>query len=490
MQRTWRRRKAAESLGSPRTRSPVFWAVAVGLVFGLAWLALYPVIGSYFRNDDFQWLLMAREWEENPSTLLLGHAGSTFIYNLLFLAAYHVSGWQSAAPYFLGLITIHGLCSVLVLWLIYLLTSDAVASLLGGLLFSVMFCHHEAVGWIAAGLHPLMTLFLLLSVIFWILWQRGAAWAGYLGPLAGVFAVLSKDSGVVLAPCLLLVHWLGVARPRGQALDLRRLGWWLAPAYSVLLLWRVLLPPLREVIPVGGPDYFVGPHIASNLALCVPQTVVPDLSYVNYRARLATHLTPPAVDWLVWGAWGMMVVLSLVSALAVWRGSRLVKLGVLWAYAAFIPFAPFSYVYARAPRYLYPGSVGLALLVAVAWMWLGRRWAKGRARRVVAWAAALVVLMANIVPIRLMADSRLRDSNARRHAIERVLEEVPAPRPGDRLYLVGLPDHLRDVGLAVPLLYGVPVTAYVAEPPVGAQGVYRVDLSDVGAGGNGGRVPE
>ena len=458
-------------------RDAVVWAVGLAAVVALAWLAYYPILGTYFHHDDFNWLRVARQWQADPTSLAWGDTGVTVIWNLLFFAAYQFGAWHSTAPYFIYLISAHALCSVLVSWLLWQLTADRATALAAGIAFAVLATHHEAVGWIAAGPHVVMTVFLLLSVNLWLAFADGAPWPRALGPLALLTALFTKDSGVVAAPAAVVVHAFS-STGRGL-MRWRSALWWFIPPYALLLLWRVLLPPTREAIEAGGADYHLGWHLLTNFATCVPQMLVPDLAYPNYHAMLTRFVGDNPAGALITASHTAIGLLFLASIIAVVRGSRLVKLAVLWCYVAFLPFAPFSYDYARAPRYQYAGSVGLALLLGMGLSWLIRRVDASLPGRIGVYALLLALVAANLLPLRLLAEHRMRDSELRRAALEYTIGQVPAPRQGDVFYLVGLPEHLQDLQLAIPVIYPVEVTAYLGPPPGTGPHVHAIDMGPV-----------
>jgi hypothetical protein len=80
------------------------------------------------------------------------------------------------------------------------------------------------------------------------------------------------------------------------------------------------------------------------------------------------------------------------------------------------------------------------------------------------WAAFALILLANVVLLGLVQKHRLRDSMIRRAVLETVQAAVPTPEPGAMIYVVGVPFHVRDVSLGIPLLYDVPVEGKCLEP--------------------------
>jgi len=358
--------------------------------------------------------------------------------------------------------------------LVWLLVRRRVAVRASGLFFAALLSHHEAVTWPAAGLHVFVGAFVLAAVIFWVLYRQGRTWALPLSVLSTLLALFTKDSGVVVLPVLAAVDWLVFPKVRRTALL------WHLGAYVILLAWRFTLPPLAEAMEPGSEHYYVGLHVFTNLAYAVPQMLVPDLRFENYLALLQQLLPPPGVRAALILGHASIILLAVASLWGLWRGTALVRLGILWCYLCFLPFAPFSYDYARAPRYLYVPSVGLALLVGLSAVRFADYVKPGmRLQRFVAAALVIAYLGGAFAFAGMVSSNRLRDSHLRRSIIRQVLEHVPVAHSGDVFCLCGLPKHLRDVAGAVPLYYSKPVVATTEcdSPPPGAY-VFRFSTAD------------
>jgi len=123
------------------------------LTVGLAAFAAYmPVMGGYFRHDDFSWLRVARQWEDGSRSLAHGDAGVTPVYNLIYYALYRRHGMDARAQ-LVALLLAHAVATGLAAWLVALLTRSRAAALAGGLCFALMFSHQEAVAWPAGWSH-------------------------------------------------------------------------------------------------------------------------------------------------------------------------------------------------------------------------------------------------------------------------------------------------------------------------------------------------
>jgi len=472
--------------GPEECRDRIGWiqtALLLALVTGLVYA---PMLGGYFRHDDFGWLQVARQWErEGGWAIRHGAAGCTPFYNLLLALLYRLAG-RTPWPYYAALILTHALASVLVFRLALTLTGRRLAAAIAGLWFGLHYVHHEAVTWVSSLYRPIALDLLLASLLLFIRYRRRGGSAPLI--LAAVLfglAALTKEDALPLVLLLPLVErWLLEKEGREEGVGSRKHEGWRrgkeggSEPPGIALRAFAPFAPLRSYLPFGfalllygfirpwawavggalttGPGiYWLGPHVLTNWIRCVPQMLVPDLDFETYRQLLQRFLSPAGLEAVV-GASRLLGVLGTVGAgVLFWRGPRPIRFWILWSYIMFLPFTPFAYEYARAPRYLYLPSVGLAMLVGLGMQaWDDR--ARGRLRRGLG-AAFLLVLLANVALLGLVQKHRLRDSAVRREVLATVQAAVPNPEPGAIVYLVGVPFHLRDVGLGVALLYEVPV---------------------------------
>jgi hypothetical protein len=441
-------------------------------VAALAWLAYAPILGAYFRHDDFWWLEVARQWTDGSLPLRHGTAGLSPVYNLLYYFLYHTWGLDPQ-PYFASLLLCHVLVSCLVLALVWLLTGRFLAGLTGGLLFAVLFSHHEAVVWPAGGMHVFALAGILLSLICWVLYRRGRGWCLAPALLFALIATFTKDSGIVVVPLLLALDLTAFAGRNRWPLA------WLALPAVALAAWRVWVPPTQEP---GARFFHVGLHCLWNLIHNPPQMLVPDLRFENYQQFLRGLLPPGAVNAALVAA---SAAILLLSALALWglaRGGRLVRLAILWCYLGFLPFIPYSDRYVRAPRYLYIASIGLALLAGLAAVALARRTKPGlSASRLAAAGLFLAYLAGSFGFARLVCAHRLEESAQRQQVVAIVLQRLPQPQPGAHIALTGLPAYLVDLERGLPLYYARPVAVRVFEGPVKPEAyLFRFDRTSPG----------
>ncbi|MEO8593946.1 MAG: hypothetical protein ABI759_11545 [Candidatus Solibacter sp.] len=201
--------------------------------------------------------------------------------------------------------------------------------------FAIYEGHQEAVMWYAALPELLVFLFAVASFLCWIAWlqERGRRELYYAGALVlYIFALLSKESGVVVGPLMVLAALAEGRRVR---------EWW----------WRT-----------------------------VPFAALAILNFAMIYAARSNHLhfndgtfsihgpfwivVPVSVGRLLW-IWGMLSL----AALAWWREARWMRM--LWVAAGWIvitllPYSFLTYMPRVPSRHVYFASAGLALIVAAA----------------------------------------------------------------------------------------------------------------------------
>ena len=456
-----------------RTADHRLGLVTAALVFVLAWGAFAPMLGAYWRHDDFGWQAITDEWQAGQRSLWYGHGGFTPAYNVLHRAIGLIGGRDPLA-WRIVFTTMHAGIAVAVAWLCLLVTGSRAAAGWAGAFFALHWVHHEAIGWIAGGLHVPATLAAVLAVGCWIV-GRGRADGRWLASaiVLAALAPMLKESGLAVFALIAAAELLlPLPRERGRS------RWAIAGLGAALALYvalRLTVGVGGEVVPEGERIYRVGPHVIANLAACVPQMIVSDMGFGNYRALLAGALPQNAVEAAVVasrigiGLVALGLVYQLVSGARAgcerrtgedaratggashYPDAQAVRFAVAWMFLGFLPSSLFVYELARAPRYLYLPSVGLALLFGYAIAAAMQHWP--RRRRPIVGLAALV-LLANLGPLALFTRSRLRDSVIRREIAQQLPQVLPDPRPGERIAVTGIPAHIDDLPAMTWMLYG------------------------------------
>jgi hypothetical protein len=321
----------------------------LGLTYGLA-------LPNFFVSDDLDML------SGDASDLFSPTSG--FGRFMPLAAAVHrgvalTSGLVPGPAHALQLV-LHAACTLLVYALVRQLLAPrgerraAVVALTAATLFALYPRHHQVVMWFGAvSIGLAATLALATMLVFLHAWRDDDARAGWaaVGLYAG--ALLAHESAVALPALLGAV--VGYEWSQGRPRSLRPRAWLLAGA-TVLIAHLALLTWAYRARAAAFPDSgyrFVG--LDQALLLAPPR----------YVAQLV--VPPPWTEALAVGDVGLLIgALALAAAaVATWRGSAAVRLGLAWALAAAVPFMLFG-IYGVTDRYFYLPSVGVALAVAVA----------------------------------------------------------------------------------------------------------------------------
>ena len=195
-------------------RSRLLWMLGLAL---LAFAVRAFTIPARFVFDDVvnlehrsaaDWSGLSRFFTTDQSALF----GSNFyrpVLNIWFEVAYGVLGPHAPAWHVLSIL-VHVACTVLVFRLALVVAEDTFVAGVAAALFAVHPAHTEAICWASAMGDPLMTLFLLLSVLAFLRWMDEGNllwWAASF--VAAAACVLTKEPGVML-PVVLLVSALSL----------------------------------------------------------------------------------------------------------------------------------------------------------------------------------------------------------------------------------------------------------------------------------------
>ena len=208
------------------------------------------------------------------------------------------------------------------------------------LLWGLMERHHEAVLWYAALPEQLVFSFVLLSLLLWLLWwQSDNSRLYYASLISFVLALLSKESAVVLCPLLALPVLFEPERWRNAVV--RSLPFWLLSiSYFILNIQG-----RGDNLHWNDGTFQLGWHFIPVIA--------------NSTARL---LAP----------WGFGAIAVIVYFRKQIHPALLIS-SALWILVCLAPYAFIAYQPRVPSRHVYLASLGVALLLAIAFRQLSHR---------------------------------------------------------------------------------------------------------------------
>ena len=237
------------------------------------------------------------------------------------------------------------------------------AALVGGLVFAVHPVHVEAVANIVGRAELMAAVFTLLAVHAIV--QRGNLW---LGLVAWICGLLSKENAAV-APALILTAWwlgIGVRPPRRTMITAG--GVWMVAALAYAGLREAVLghyASLWSPAPVFvGLSWLTVRLTAVAVILDVWRLLLFPLTLrVDYSPAERTAVASATDPRFLLGI-GLAVVLGVLVKWMWKRGAKVEAYGLLWIGIAFLPVANilFPIGVLIAERTLYLPSVGLALI--------------------------------------------------------------------------------------------------------------------------------
>ena len=406
------------------------WPFVVGLTAAATLLAYGDSLRLPFFYDDLQHLVWLRD--QTPLSIFIGEAGRTYYRPLQFLAwkLYEiVFGRDSAFVYHALNLIVHTLDALLVVFLVRRLTVRQDRwwpAILAGLIFVVFPFAYQVVPLPASLTHPLATLFVLLTVLAYDRFQSKGQRRWLLAALGfGLLAFSSNESSILVAGLLALWAFIrGSSEKRWRWIGLFIL---LAGAYY---LWY----------------HSQQADNSGTLGIRKPETVVQNAVYV--LEGLTFPLQPLGQVLMSFGAGdqaaasilALIALVGLAVPLVRCGRFRLFVFGVGWYGFCIAPASLLlSHNYLiNAPRLMYVGSVGVAVL------WAGAVEAIGDLRgpkwtcRLAAGALAAGILIPASVFVRQHMEMYTRTAAP----LQTVIDVADRSQPTDRLLFVNLPAWL------------------------------------------------
>jgi Tfp pilus assembly protein PilF len=260
-------------------------------------------------------------------------------------------------------ILLHVTAGVLVYRLARRLLASATGAMIAALLFAVHPTKIEAVAWVSGVTEPMAGIFVLGSLLAFLrsgehggrIWMAVAA-------LSALAAILSKETGIVVLPLVLLYAYL--FEEPGRAGKAMRSTVPFVLAAAVYLIARVFV--------VGGLARPVGALTTAETLATLPSVVAFYLMHLVWPLNLAVYYDlPPATSIATRSFFFPLIAIFACVSVVIWvwqkTHDRVWLFGWAWV---FITLTPVLYLRAFSvndfvhDRYLYLPSVGLAIVVA------------------------------------------------------------------------------------------------------------------------------
>lgn len=361
-----------EQRPEPPESGPIWPVIAVTSITVAVFL---PSLSFPFVSDGCTHPWWARQQQGSAWSVLTGLLSSPqegrFYRPVSFFSYFLNSSWAGLDPARWRLLNVllHAANAALVFFVARRLDFSRHAALLAALLFGLHATRPEAVVWVGAHFEVLTTLFVFLSVLFWL--RRMLA----LSLFTALLAFLSKESAFALPPLLTLI---AVAR-RGphpwHRAALSTAPWYCAALAVFAWRWHLLRGMGGYVDPQSGTLTilnFSPLHTAKALLLRIWTILGVPVNW-SYRAEpwLAAAITAglAALLWIAWHSRASRARLGLLAAAVVVavlpsQHLALIGQGMDGSRILYIASAPFCLMLALAARSAAAGSRGFLTLAA------------------------------------------------------------------------------------------------------------------------------
>lgn len=225
---------------------------------------------------------------------------------------------------------LHVLTSFLLYSFILFLAHDRQTAFWASLLYAVHPVNTEAVSWVSGRNNILVTLFFLSSLYFYIKRWEGAGRLSFMASvLFCVLAILSKEFGLLILPCIFLYHRF-LTKRKGRVRDE-------IISYLPFLLLGIGYFVLRKMV-TGG---WLTPSEPGNLwerIYFFPYLIAWNLKLIFFPYNLHNFIIHYPSDYVNWQVLASFLCVALLS-LFVWRmwKNRLVTFSVLSFHVALFP---------------------------------------------------------------------------------------------------------------------------------------------------------
>lgn len=254
-------------------------------------------------------------------------------------------------------IAVHILTALTLFWLITVLFGDRTLSLCTAIFFVVHPAHTEAVSYMAGRVDPLVTLFILLSLIWYVKIRQDKEKIFYiLFSVSYAAALLCKENALIL-PALMLI-----CRP---TVPKQKTGKW--NAFTIVIVISFLYIAARLKILGEAPSQIQAlaspldrlPGFFAAIAEYIRILIAPIGLHMEYGNPRFSFIDPRVISGL------LLTGVLLFFAVRNRKTRPIESLGILWFFIALVPVSNlYPLPFFMAEHYLYLPSIGFFLLLA------------------------------------------------------------------------------------------------------------------------------
>lgn len=376
-------------------KGPFFGRLTIGLFLVIGLVVYSTAISTPFIWDDFDLVT------ENRNIQGWSHVFDVFKGNVVpqssfyrplqmfsYLLDYEIGG-MNPKIFHITSILIHIAVALSLCWFCIVLFQDRIVGLISGLIFLIHPIHNEAVVYISGRADPLAAVFMVLSVIHYIKFDKSHNLMDYfLCAGASVLALLSKEHALILPGLLLLFHYSFGKKIKGSLFYLIA---GLCIIYAALRMFNIvgvadMHSKTQSILLQRLPGTFYSFLVYLRLM------IFPYDLFLGYGQRIFYWNNP-----LVWAglmAYGLFIALVLFSK----KHSPKISFLIGWFLVNLIPVMNIYPVNAyMAEHWLYMPSMGLCILAALGIKYLYQNF---KVKDLVVAGGGIIVIVLSLLTVR------------------------------------------------------------------------------------------
>ena len=345
--------------------------ISIGLILAITFISFFPSLKNDFVNwDDNSYvtennLIMELSWETIKTIFNHFYMGHYHPLTLLSYSMEYLFFKLNPFIYHTTNLILHLCNSLLVLWLVLILTGRLFTSLVVALLFGIHPMHVESVVWISERKDVLYSFFFLGSMISYLFYQKTKEIKYYyLLFFLFVLSILSKAMAITLPFVLLLVDYL-LERKFDKKLLLEKV-----PFFVITLCFGVIAISAQGAIETVKQEYAISffdkIFIYINLLVFYLTKIIIPVKLACMYPSISEISSSGPYHFLYLPAMVGFLIVCLLSV----RYTKKILFGLLFFLVTILPVLPLKIV---ADRYTYIPYIGIFYIFGEVFSWLCQR---------------------------------------------------------------------------------------------------------------------
>ena len=332
-----------------------YWKFLLILVLGTVALYFNSLKGD-FVSDDYATI------PQNPEIMSFKHGLSGWIGGLInwFLAINF--GIKSPIPYHVTSLLIYLVIVVLVFVFIKVIIENELVAKITAIIFAVLPIHVESVSWIAGRPYLLNGLFVILSLILLALYSKTENKKYFWLFFVSAFLTFSAEKTRSTALFLLgILYWVSFDHKLKKKVDMGKVLLIFAGLFLLVII--VLWPQMIHRIESVNSGINDSGSIFYNPFFQYPTSIAKYLQLMIFPVDLTLYHTMFVIP--VWMNW-IILLTYLAAVVWFWTKDKKIFFALAFMFVAAAPsMAPVKISWLVAERYMFLGSLGMCLLLAL-----------------------------------------------------------------------------------------------------------------------------